>query len=189
VMSESSFQKVIALLSSLSRAELATVIYHAQQLSASSPARGSKQGKPRQAKPADGKSKGPAQPVSKFLSHPEYVAFKAAEKDLSALLKERKSTLKVLQAEVPEHPVLVKFLGARNEWFQAKTAQALSAPAPQAGLHPDPGASSSSSSTSSSSSSSTPTGSSGSGAAGAHQSSPPTSARPKKEEERKKGSK
>jgi hypothetical protein len=122
-MSETPFQKVMGLLSSLSRAELATVAFHAQSLSVgSAPRRGNPAGSRPPSKKGDKDKKGPAQPSPKYADVPEYVGFKKADKALKAALKESKKSLKELEASPGEHEMLLRaFHEARELWFRRKS--------------------------------------------------------------------
>jgi len=179
----------MGLLSQLSRVELAAVAFHAQQLSMT-PAARDKGSSSRQAKPGKKGSAGkpgPAQLASKYSTVPEYTAFKAAERPLSALLKSRGCTLKVLEEKDADNPVLKDFLVARSQWFRTKAALSVQPVAPiGSGSPPEAEASSSSSSTSSSSFSSSTSGSTTSGSGAAQ--GPASSAKPKKKEDGKKPS-
>jgi hypothetical protein len=78
---------------------------------------------PRQVKPVSGKKdskKGPAKQESKHSSIKEYKAFKEADKNLSAFLKEKKITLKGAEGSFKDDPVLVKFREAQDHWFRVK---------------------------------------------------------------------
>jgi len=123
-MSETPFQKVMGLLGQLSQAELATVVFHAQQVSVKRQQRPgpglSRPGPKTQAKPGPKAAKGPDNRVSKWADVPAYASFKEAERKLHALLKERKTTLSGLQKDEPKNLVLVSFEEARNLWFREK---------------------------------------------------------------------
>jgi len=121
------FGQVMALLPSLSPAELATVAFHAQSLRAG--ASGRVTARQSRRKPATGKKGGPAKQASAFADDPTYAAFKAADKTLKVLLKSKQLDLKELQARLatqvePESQrILDAFLKVRNEWFLAKAGK------------------------------------------------------------------
>jgi hypothetical protein len=137
-MSETPFQKIMGLLSQLSRAELSTVAFHAQSLSVGGAPgnRGRPSGNPKKGRTgkAGGDAKAsPAKQVSPYASNPAYVAFKEADKALNAVLKERKISLKEIQKTDASHPAVREFFAARDLWFREKAALAVKPTAPAGG--------------------------------------------------------
>jgi len=132
------FSEVMKLLPKLSQVELATVAFHAQQLIAQHGNGNSRRrpvgGKASSKKGSDSKSQKSSAKSSVFAKVPEYVAFKAADKALRAVLKEEGKTLKELEGDFKSpvdgsqtsaalstvEAVVNDFYRARNLWFRAK---------------------------------------------------------------------
>lgn len=121
------FQSVLATLPSLNLVQLDAVIALAQSLRASQVAGSGRRqaaGKPRgRGGRAPPKKKGPAKRVSPFAEVDEYVQFKAAERQLKAVLQERKCSLKELRGQRLTRPAaetLAAFEECRQCWFRRK---------------------------------------------------------------------
>jgi hypothetical protein len=115
------FQSVLSKLPKLSSTQLNSVIALASSLRFRTEPRVQR---PRQKPKGVVKEKGPAQRQSPFSNEPEYQAFKASEKKLRLLLKEKQCSLKELRTRRLSREsalILASFDEARQCWFRAKT--------------------------------------------------------------------